>query len=267
MRVVFLGATTLGFAACSAIIEDGLADVVGIATIPRKFEISYSTTGVTNVLYSDFHALGATHGIPVIEVTGRMGSYREQIAALKPDFILVIGWYYMIPASIRSIAPLGCAGVHASLLPKYRGGAPLVWAMINGESITGVTLFYFDDGVDTGDVIAQQTVSIEEADTIREVLAKAETATLELVRRWLPRIADGSAPRTPQDHDAATVVPQRSPADGRIDWSWEPERIRNFIRAQTRPYPGAFTVIDGKRVTIWDASVELNNGESKSDHE
>ncbi len=162
----------------------------------------------------------------------------------------------MIPASIRRMAPRGCIGIHASLLPKFRGGAPLVWAMIHGEPETGVSLFHFSDGVDDGEIIGQRSFPIGGSDTIRDLMARAESASLELLREFMPKVAAGTAPKTPQREEDATRFPQRSPEDGRIDWTWEPRRIRDFIRAQTRPYPGAFTLIGDKKIVIWDADVE-----------
>jgi methionyl-tRNA formyltransferase len=255
MRIVFFGASDLGFQCCERLLEIG-QDVVAIVTMPREFAISYSPARpVTNVLHRDFHLLGAERGVPVIQAADGMKGISEQVAPLRPDLLVVVGWYYLIPKSLRALAPLGCVGVHASLLPKYRGGAPLVWAMINGEREAGVSLFYLEDGVDDGDIIAQSSFPIEEQDSIREVLAKATAESVVLVGEMIPRLADGSAPRSPQDHSQATRVPQRSPEDGAIDWSWSATRLRDFIRAQTRPYPGAFTIIGGKRVTIWSADV------------
>ena len=256
MRIVFFGASELGHSCYKLILDHKLCDVVGMFTIPQEFKISYSKRPVRNYLYADFHNLANEYHIPIIEVTEKMSFYRDQVAALNPDFLLVIGWYYMIPRSLREVAPKGCAGIHASLLPKYRGGAPLVWAMINGEKETGVSFFYLVDEADAGDIIAQKRFPIEQSDTIRDLLAKTESASHEILLEMLPKIADGTAPRTPQNHAEATTVPQRKPEDGLIDWSWSAERIQNFIRAQTRPYPGAFTVIDGKKVTIWEATVE-----------
>jgi methionyl-tRNA formyltransferase len=157
------------------------------------------------------------------------------------------------------------AGIHASLLPKYRGGAPLVWAIINGEKTTGVSLFYFDQGVDTGDVIAQKKIEISDTDDIRTVYEKATLAAVDVLRESLPLIREGQAPRIPQDHANATIFPQRKPEDGLIDWTRTPDEIRNFIRAQTRPYPGAFTVLEGKKVTIWDADIVDLNSENNQD--
>ena len=256
MRIVFFGASTLGYRCCRQLLEMG-QQVVGLFTIPRDFAISYSPGApVRNVLHADFHALGETRGIPVVSVEGKMASYADQLAALKPDLLVVIGWYYMIPSTLRALAASGCVGIHGSLLPRYRGGAPLVWAMINGETETGVTLFHFADGVDDGDIVAQRAFEIGSHDTIATLLAKAEVASLELVSEYIPLLASGDAPRIPQDHTDATTVPQRSPADGQIDWSWDAARIDRFIRAQTHPYPGAFTMVGGKRVRIWAADVE-----------
>jgi len=113
-----------------------------------------------------------------------------------------------------------------------------------------------DDGVDTGDIIGQGAFSIEETDTIREVLLKAENAALHLLEEFIPKMAEGTAPRVQQNHNEASIFHQRTPEDGLIDWTWEKEKIQNFIRAQTRPYPGAYTIIGDKKVTIWDAKIE-----------
>ncbi len=255
MNLVFFGASELGYQCCRLIFEKQLANIVGIFTIPREFNISYSDKPVRNVLFKDFHALGEKYKTPVIEITGKMRTYQKQLETLKPDFMLAIGWYYMIPKTLREIAPLGCAGIHASLLPKYRGGAPLVWAIINGETESGVSFFYFESGVDTGDIIAQKKFPIAPEETIKEILGKATEASLNVIEEYIPKIARGAAPRIPQNHEEATSFPQRSPEDGEIDWSWEPQKIRNFIRAQTKPYPGAFTIIKGKKVTIWNADI------------
>jgi methionyl-tRNA formyltransferase len=255
VKIVFFGATELGYKCCRLIIEKKLAEVTGIFTIPREFKISYTKTTVKNVLYANFFDFKKEHDIPVIEITDKMAAYKHEIEEFKPDFMLAIGWYYMIPKSIRELAPKGCTGIHASLLPKYRGGAPLVWAIINGEAETGLTFFYLDEGIDDGDIIAQKKFSIEPEDTIRELIVKTTDAALSVIKEYLPKISDGTAPRIKQDHSKATVVPQRKPEDGLIDWNWDSKRIKDFIRAQTKPYPGAYTVIEGKKITIWDAEI------------
>jgi len=190
-------------------------------------------------------------------MAGKMNSesYLEHIAKWQPDVLLALGWYFMIPRRVRKSVPLGCVGIHASLLPKYRGGAPIPWAIINGETESGVTFFYFSDGIDDGDIIAQKRFSIEKKDDVAMVYKKATSTSIEILQEYLPMLATNTAPRIQQDHNQATNFPQRSPEDGLIDWSWDAKRIRDFIRAQTHPYPGAFTYIRGKKVTIWDADV------------
>lgn len=255
MRVIFFGASQLGFVVCRHILEAGLAEVVALISVKQDFKISYAATGVHNYNHADFSELANQYSIPLIMVDKKMASYESVIQEYKPDLLIAVGWYHMIPKAIREIAPLGCIGIHASLLPKYRGGAPLVWAMINGEKETGVTLFYFEDGVDNGDIIGQNTFSIEEHETIKDVLNKATIGSLQLMSTFLPLLAQNNAPRFSQNENEATTVPQRSPKDGLIDWSWETARIKNFIRAQTKPYPGAFTIIEGKKVVLWDAEI------------
>ncbi len=256
MRIVFLGATELGYQ-CLQQLFKMREEVVGIFSIPEEFRISYSTIQVRNVTFRSFEDLAKEHKVPLVYVTSKMSNpeYIEALQTWQPDFGLAIGWYYMIPRSVRDKFPRSVIGIHASLLPKYRGGAPLVWAMIKGETKTGVTLFYLDDGVDTGNIIAQKEIDIGRDDTIKILYDKAVQASIDLVREFIPLIRSGIAPRIPQDHAVATQFPQRRPEDGLIDWSRGAEEIRNFIRAQTKPYPGAFTIIGGKKIIIWEADV------------
>lgn len=255
MKIVFFGASELGYKCCRQIIENRLAEVTCIFTIPQEFKISYSKKPVTNVNYADFFSLGKEFSIPVVSVTDKMNTYTAEVKKYSPDLILVIGWYYIVPKSIREIPRLGCAGMHASLLPKYRGGAPLVWAMINGEEKSGITFFYLEEGVDNGDIISQKEFLIEENDYICDLIDKATASALEIIDESIPLLAQNKAPRIKQDESQATHVPQRKPEDGKIDWSWDARRIRNFIRAQSKPYPGAFTEINGKKVIIWNADI------------
>ncbi len=235
--------------------------VVGMLSIPREFTISYSATPVRNVNYRGFEDLAERHGVPLAYVTSsNPEAYLETLRSWKPDLGIVIGWYFLIPAAVRQLFPLGMTAVHASLLPKYRGNAPLVWAILNGERETGVSLFYLDNGVDSGDIVAQRSFPIAVDDTIRTVYETATTAALEMLTEAIPLLRSGTAPRTPQNHSLATQFPARRPEDGLIDWEQSPESLRNFIRAQTRPYPGAYAVINGKKVTLWDADIQEIDG-------
>lgn len=257
MRVVFMGASELGWECCRELCSLPV-EVVGIFSIPQQFRISWSPTPVNNVQFRSFEDLAATHGVPLTYVTTKMSdpAYINELERLRPDLVLVIGWYYIVPRSLRKIPRLGTVGIHAALLPKYRGGAPLVWALINGETQAGVSLFYFEDGVDNGDVIGQRAFPLEGEDDIAHVLQKATAASIDLVRTYIPLLAEERAPRIGQDHSEATTMPQRRPEDGIIDWhGLTATQVYNWVRAQTRPYPGAFTYLQKERVTIWRSSI------------
>jgi methionyl-tRNA formyltransferase len=178
-------------------------------------------------------------------------SIHDTLKNWKPDCLLVVGWYHMIPPSILELAP--AFGLHASLLPDYSGGAPLVWAIINGEKTTGITLFRMDTGVDNGPIVASRESDILGSDTIATLYNRIEVLGLELLSVHLEEMAAGTVATHSQDESARRVFPQRSPADGRLDWKSSSEVLYNFVRAQTRPYPGAFTYCRGEKITIWNA--------------
>jgi methionyl-tRNA formyltransferase len=257
MKIIFLGATQFSKELLLHLLNNKITPK-RIFTIPQEFNISYSDTKVTNYNFANLSNIAAQHNIPCYQVestTGkRITDYYDELAALQPDVILVMGWYYMVPKKIRDIAKFGSWGIHASLLPKYAGGAPLVWAIINGEKETGVSLFKLDDGVDDGDIIAQQVIPIAIEDSIKEVYEKATTASKEILVTALQNIE--KVIFIPQDKTKIEVWPQRKPEDGKIDLSWPAEQIYNFIRAQASPYPGAFiTTTDGKKIIIEKAKL------------
>lgn len=163
----------------------------------------------------------------------------------------------MIPECLRMVAP--AVGLHASLLPDYSGGAPLVWAMINGERQTGITLFQMSDGVDDGPIYGQVATEISASDTIATLYARIEGLGLLLLREYLPRIAQGGAKPHVQYEENRRVFPQRCPDDGVIDWGQSATKVYDFIRAQTKPYPGAFSFIHGRKVIIWSC-IKLPEG-------
>ncbi|MCW5906552.1 MAG: methionyl-tRNA formyltransferase [Chitinophagales bacterium] len=259
-RIVFLGCTKFSEELLATLFDIPQVEVSAIFSIPKTFSISYSKEPVVNTNYADLQTIAEQRGIPFFEVDSvpgkKLTDYTSQLQELAPDVMLVLGWYYMVPKSVRNIAKAGAWGIHASLLPKYAGGAPLVWAIINGETQTGVTLFKLDNGVDDGDIICQQAFPIEKEDTIKEVYAKATEHSKLLLKQALTNI--NNVTFTPQDKSKIEVYPQRKPEDGEIDWNWDPERIKNFVRAQTKPYPGAYTIINNKKIILWDIDIANN---------
>lgn len=266
MNIVFIGSSAFGLRCLEACLSLSTVRVTGVVTAPETFSISYRPDGVTNVLHAEVGEVAKSHTVPVrrLESTMNEPGLFEAVAGWKPDCFLVAGWYHMIPKRWRELAP--AYGLHASLLPNYSGGAPLVWAMINGESKTGITLFQMDDGVDSGPIAGQKEEPIFPNDTIATLYARIEERGLELIREVLPRLADGDLALRAQNEAERRTVPQRSPEDGLIDWTWSAEILERFIRAQTRPYPGAFTIWKGKPLHIWQAQPVLSTkGENDSE--
>jgi methionyl-tRNA formyltransferase len=184
-----------------------------------------------------------------IEVT----TSRDRVASLHPDFLFSFYYRDLIPSGILALAPRGALNLHGSLLPRYRGRAPVNWVLVNGERETGVTLHHMDEKADHGDIVDQEAVPIDFEDTARTLFDKVAAAARVVLRRSLPLLAAGTAPRRAQDHTRATYFGRRTPEDGRIDWSWPALRVHNLVRAVARPWPGAFTMASGTRLFIWRA--------------
>jgi len=203
---------------------------------------------------ADIEALAAAIGAPFLRVK-RFGL--AELDALTgsqgADLLLAAHWRYLLPPPLLPRFRSGAFVLHDSLLPSYRGFSPTVWAMVNGETRTGATLFEAVPAVDAGAIVGQEEVAIDPDETIADVMTKVTDAYLALVERFLPALVDGSAPRRPQDESRATYTCKRSPADNHIDWSAPTDRVWNLIRAVTAPYSGAYSHLDGARLTVWAA--------------
>jgi methionyl-tRNA formyltransferase len=261
MNIVFIGASGFGLRCLEASRKIQDLTVTGVVTAPSKFKISYQPKGVHNILHADVGSYCNNNNIPFTTIKdGMMGNELfEKIKTWNPDMFLVSGWYHMIPKRWLNFA--ATYGMHASLLPDYSGGAPLVWAIINGESKTGISLFQFDQGVDSGPVIGQLSVEILEEDTIATLYSRIEEKGLDLLHEYLPKIAKGTVAKHIQDERNRRIYPQRSPEDGHINWQQSTRQIYDFIRAQTKPYPGAYCYFNGKKMIIW--KTETPNYEDK----
>lgn len=252
----FFGATNYSKELLLFLIEKNLIPKA-IFSIPQEFNISYSEKKVKNTNYANLKEIADIYNIAYYEIDSVDGKktkdYELSIKELDLDLILVLGWYYMIPKSTRELAKYGAWGIHASLLPKYAGGAPLNWAIINGEKETGITLFRMEDGVDDGDIIAQRSFRIEQKDTIKQVYEKATIASKIILEKVLSNIENIEF--IPQDKSKIEIYQQRSPKDGMIDWHQNAQEIYDFIRAQTLPYPCAYSIIKNKTIKIINAVV------------
>ena len=172
---------------------------------------------------------------------------------MKPDLFIVVGWYNIIPESILNLAPT--YGLHASILPSYRGGSPLVWSIIKGEKYAGITLFKFNNTVDSGPIVDQSRTRIYLKDTISTLYKRVENLGLKLIKKRIPQIINGTALLVNQDERKASLVPQRFPEDGLINWKLNSIGIYNFVRAQTKPYPGAFTKFNNNYINVWKVKI------------
>jgi len=186
------------------------------------------------------------------------------LGGARPELIVSAYYRRMIPKAVLARAIKAAVNLHGSLLPKYRGRAPVNWAILSGETETGITLHHMTGRADAGDIVDQETVAIGPDDTAAEVMARITAAAGRVIERRIAELQAGTAPRIPQDDAAATVMPGRKPEDGRIDWHRPARAVHDLVRAVTRPYPGAFSDrADGRRVTVWQTGViEGQTGEA-----
>jgi methionyl-tRNA formyltransferase len=205
---------------------------------------------------ANIRSLTQTHGHQFIEARNVARASLNDFWQQTPvDLILMVSWRYLVPESIYSRARHGSYIFHDSLLPKYRGFAPTVWSIINGESETGVTLFRAAESVDAGDIVEQRKVAISETETIAEVMDKVTDVYLEIAERNFASLLDGSAASYPQNHDDATYTCKWTLADACIDWTKSAHDIMNLIRATSWPYPGAYTCLCNRKLIIWSADL------------
>ncbi len=175
----------------------------------------------------------------------------ETLRALEPDVLLSVWYRRLLGAPLLGLPRVAALNVHGSLLPRYRGRAPVNWVLVNGERRTGVTLHHMTPEADAGDIVAQAAIDIEPDDTAATLYRRMVKVGVDLLLDAYPRVLAGTAPRRPQDHAAATVFPRRRPEDGRVWWSWSAARIADMIRAVTHPYPGAFVGDGPRRLHLW----------------
>jgi methionyl-tRNA formyltransferase len=188
--------------------------------------------------------------IPFYAGNPRKESAKEVIQALHCDVLLSVNYLFIVGKDLLSVADKFAINFHGSLLPKYRGRTPHVWAIINGEKESGVTAHLMTDAVDNGGIVKQVRVPIEDDDTGYTVLQKFNALYPELIEETLNDIAQGTLTASVQNHNKATYFGKRTPDDGEINWDWHKERIRNWVRAQAAPYPGAFSFYEGEKVII-----------------
>jgi len=244
-RVLAFAYSEVGHA-CLNLLLDRAVQVVGVFTHaddPRE-----------TPWFPSVARLAGAHRIPVSTAERLQDPewQRAFSAEVRPDLIFSFYYRRLIPMPILELARLGAFNLHGSLLPKYRGRAPVNWAILHGESETGATLHHMVAEPDAGDIVDQERVPIGPEDPVRTVMRRVRDAAVTVLGRQLDRLLQGTAPRRPQDHTLATVFGRRRPEDGRIDWHRPGREIFNLVRAVTRPYPGAFADFPpDRRLFVW----------------
>lgn len=246
-RIVFMGTASFSLAVLKMLIEEGY-NIVGVVTQPDRY------VGRKKVLtMPDVKVEALKYDIPVIQ-PARIKEDYQTVADLKPDLIITAAYGQIVPQAVLDIPRLGCINVHASLLPLYRGGAPVHQAIIDGQEKTGVTIMYMVKKMDAGDMIAQKETPILEEDTVGILYDRLSDLGAKLLKETLPDILKGINQRIPQDENLVTYAPTLSREDERLDWNMSARQVYNKVRG-TNPWPGSYTTYQGKTVKIWAGQV------------
>jgi methionyl-tRNA formyltransferase len=252
MRTVWVSFDTVGRDCLEAAADVG-ADIIGVVTLPGPIDPNRSGQCA-------FDDLAARLDAALIETRdANAPETLNEIRKLEPELIFVVGWSQLVHDPFIALASEGVFGMHPTLLPRHRGRAPIPWAILSGLARTGVTLFEIvDSAPDSGSIVGQVTLDIAPDETATTLFARIADAHVDLIRELLPRLLTRTAPRIQQDPSRASAWPKRTPDDGIIDWETRAPYLYDWVRAQTRPYPGAFTYLGDEKVIVWGARpVEL----------
>ncbi|MBC7346077.1 MAG: methionyl-tRNA formyltransferase [Clostridia bacterium] len=245
MRLVFFGTPAFALPTLEALLESPHR-VLGVVTQPDR------PKGRRRLLAPPpVKEAAAARGLPIWQPANlREPAFLSLLRGLEPEVAVVVAYGKILPPAVLDLPRHGCINVHASLLPRYRGAAPIHWAVINGESETGVTTMYMAPALDAGDIILQRAVAIGTRETTGALHDRLARLGADLLLETLDLLEAGKAPRRPQDEALASYAPPLQPEDERIDWQWPAAVIFNRVRG-LNPWPGAYTTWRGKRLKIW----------------
>lgn len=252
MRIVFMGTPDFAAASLQKLIDENY-NIVGVFTQPDK-----PRGRGMDMAFSEVKTLALENGLTVYQPTTlRDGAALAQLKALQPDLIVVVAYGKILPAEILNLPPLGCINVHGSLLPKYRGSAPIQWAVLNGDRTTGVSTMYLAERMDAGDVIFSAETEIGERETSGELFDRLMDMGAQLLHKTLCAIAEGSAPRTPQNEAEATYTTMLDKSMCPIDWTKSPREIGKWV-CGLQPWPVATAEIAGDTFRIFEVEATEN---------
>lgn len=242
MKILFMGYVTFSQQVLEKLVSLG-ADIVGVVTKKQS---------PFNADFCDLSPLCHTHDIPVIyaeDVNDK--DVAEWIHQRQPDVIFCFGISQLLKKHILEMAPMGVVGYHPAMLPANRGRHPLVWALVLGLTRTGSTFFFIDEGADTGDILDQEEITIDEIDDAGTLYAKMVKTALCQIERFMPKLMDGTYQRVPQNSMHGNVWRKRGKEDGRIDFRMNSRAIYDLVRGLTHPYVGAHLVYGGQEIKVW----------------
>ncbi len=246
LRIIFCGTPGFALPSFKHLLDQPDFEIVGVVTQPDRPRGRGQQIRSSAVKEAAFSV-----GLPVYQPEKiKSDESYDYFRRLKPDAVVIIAYGQIISERLIAIPPLGWINLHASLLPKYRGAAPVNWAIINGERVTGVTTMRIDAGLDSGPTLLEHVTEIGQDETAPELAARLAAAGAPLVSKTLQALSRGEITPVAQDPSKATLAPPLTKQDGRIDWARSPERIYNQIRG-VQPWPGAFSEFRGKQCRIW----------------
>jgi len=249
LKIVFMGTPEFAIPSLDMLLKEGY-DVAAVVTQPDKPKGRGNKMSPPPV-----KEYAMEHGIEVLQPEKvKTEEFVEKIKAINPDLLVTAAYGKILPKSVLDIPKHGCINVHGSLLPKYRGAAPIQWSIINGEKVTGITTMYTDVGMDTGDMLVKAEIEITEDMTAGELHDKLSVLGAEVLKETLKRLENGTLERIPQNDEEATYAPMMTKETGCIDWSKSSREIHNLVRG-TNPWPGAYTFYNDKKMKIWMTSV------------
>ena len=249
LRIVFFGTAEFAVPSLESLIDAG-HEILAVVTQPDKPQGRGRL-----VLPSPVKVAALAHNLPVLQPKRvRSESFLQKMRDLSPDLLALAAFGQVIPQALLDLPPLGPINVHGSLLPKYRGAAPIQRAIMAGESVAGVTTMWMDASLDTGDMLLKASIPVEIDDTSGTLIEKLALLGAGLLIETLEGLIAGTLPRIPQDHSEATLAPAILPEEGEIRWNESATQIRNRVRGML-PKPGAYTELNGKRLKIWGMEI------------
>ena len=256
MRTVWVSFDVIG-RDCLDVAAQAGAEVVAVVTLPGPVDPARSGQ-------CSFGEIAGRLGARLIQTADvNSAETLQAVRSLEPELVFVVGWSQLVQQDFIELAAEGVFGMHPTLLPRHRGRAPIPWAILAGLARTGVTLFEITDpGADAGPIVGQVPVEIASDETATSLFDRLAEAHLDLLRECVPLLLVRAAPRIPQDERRASFWPKRTPADGIIDWETRAPYLHDWVRAQTRPYPGAFTYLGDEKVVVWRARALVLDAEA-----